>query len=60
MFTKAINSVKQKVTRSGVPKFKPLKESQVEESALIPKVQPQKDFKEYFRKLKTADVATYH
>ena len=27
---------------------------------MIPKVQPEKDFKDYFRKLKTADVSTYH
>ena len=35
-------------------------ESQVDDSSLIPKVNPQKDFKEYMRKLKTADIATYN
>ena len=56
MFKKAINSVKQKVSRSGAPKFRPMTESQVDDSGLIPKVNPQKDFKEYMRKLKTADI----
>lgn len=35
-------------------------ESQVDDSGLIPKVNPQKDFKEYMRKLKTADIQTYN
>ena len=40
MFKKAINSVKQKVSRSGAPKFRPMTESQVDDSGLIPKVNP--------------------
>ena len=42
--------VKSKVMGSTEPKFKPLKESQVEDNPSIPKVNPQKDFKDYFRK----------
>ena len=39
--------VKQKVTGTAAPKFKQLKESQIEDSQSIPKVNPEKDFKEY-------------
>ena len=51
--------VKSKVTGSSVPKFKALKESQVEDSPAIPKVNPQKDFKDYMKKVSQASVKTY-
>ena len=51
--------VKSKVVGSTEPKFKPLKESQVEDSPVIPKVNPQKDFKDYFRKVGQPSVKTY-
>ena len=48
---KMASMVKSKVVGSKEPKFKPLKESQVEDSTAIPKVNPQKDFRDYFRKV---------
>jgi len=55
-----MNTVKNKVTGGGVPKFKAMTEDKVEESTLIPKVNPEKDFKEYQRKLKEARADIYH
>lgn len=51
--------VKSKVVGSTEPKFKPLKESQVEDNPGIPKVNAQKDFKDYFRKVSQTSVKTY-
>ncbi len=51
--------VKSKVVGSTEPKFKPLKESQVEDNPGIPKVNPHKDFKDYFRKVSQPSVNTY-
>ena len=48
---KMASMVKAKVVGSKEPKFKSLKESQVEDSTAIPKVNPQKDFRDYFRKV---------
>ena len=48
---KMASMVKSKVVGSKEPKFKQLSEAQVEESTAIPKVNPQKDFKDYFRKV---------
>ena len=59
LMRKMASLVKSKVIGSSVPKFKAVKESQVEDSAAIPKVNPQKDFKEYLRKVGTASVETY-
>ena len=56
---KMASLVKSKVMGSTEPKFKPLKESQVEDNPSIPKVNPQKDFKDYFRKVSQASVQTY-
>ena len=53
---KMASMVKAKVVGSKEPKFKALKESQVEDSTAIPKVNPQKDFKDYLRKVGQASV----
>jgi len=47
MLKKMAKLVKRKVIGSSVPYFKALKESQVEDSLAIPKVNPLKDFKDY-------------
>lgn len=51
--------MKSKVTGSSVPKFKAIKESQVEDSPAIPKVNPAKDFKGYVRKVGQPCVKKY-
>ena len=51
--------MKSKVTGSSVPKFKAIKESQVEDSPAIPKVNPAKDFKAYVRKVGQPCVKKY-
>ena len=56
---KMAQAVKSKVMGSSQPKFKPLKESQVEDSTAIPKVNPSKDFKEYMRKVAQPSVKAY-
>ena len=53
------SAVKSKVVGSSVPKFRTLKESQVEDSAAIPKVNPQKDFRDYLRKVAQPSIKTY-
>ena len=55
-----MNTVKNKVTGGGIAPFRSLTEDKVEESTLIPKVQAKKDFNEYIKKLKAANVATYY
>ena len=56
---KMASLVKSKVVGSSVPKFKKLEESQVEDSPAIPKVNPQKDFKDYIKKVSKPSVKTY-
>lgn len=59
LVSKMASLVKSKVIGSSQPKFKPLKESQVEDSPAIPKVNPQKDFKDYMRKVSQPSVKAY-
>ena len=51
--------VKSKVVGSSEPKFKVLKESQVEDNPMIPKVNPQKDFRDYLKKVSVPSIKTY-
>ena len=59
LVSKMASLVKSKVIGSSQPKFKPLKESQVEDSTAIPKVNPQKDFKDYLKKVAQPSVKAY-
>ena len=56
---KMASMVKSKVVGSKEPKFKAMTEAQVEDSPAIPKVNPQKDFKDYMRKVSQPSVQTY-
>lgn len=59
IFKRVKTLVSHKVTGKGVPFFKVLTEHQIEESSQIPRVNPAKDFKDYFKKLQDAEIDIY-
>ena len=51
VFKRMKTLVKHQIQGGPSPYFRTLKESNVEDSDSIPKVRPNKDFKDYFKKL---------